>query len=57
MSIDTSSLRTISTILLKKDLFNGKQDTGLKPQRMTPRLWKSTYDRINPRGTHFIYVS
>jgi hypothetical protein len=41
----------------EKDLFNGKQETGLKPQRMTPRLWKLAYDRINPRGTHFVYVS
>jgi hypothetical protein len=32
----------------EKDLFNGKQETGLKPQRMTPRLWKLSYDRINP---------
>ena len=37
----------------EKDLFNGKQETGLKPQRMTPRLWKLAYDGINPRGTHF----
>ena len=41
----------------EKDIFNGKQETGLKPQRMTPRLWKLSYDRINPRGTHFVYVS
>jgi hypothetical protein len=41
----------------EKYLFNGKQETGLKPQRMTPRLWKLAYDRINPRGTHFVYVS
>ena len=56
MSIDTSSLRTISILLLKKDLFNGKQETGLKPQRMTPHLWKLAYDKINPKGTHFVYV-
>ena len=41
----------------KKDIFNGKQETGLKPQRMTPRLWKLAYDIINPQGTHFVYVS
>jgi hypothetical protein len=41
----------------EKYLLNGKQDTGLKPQRMTPCLWKLAYDRINPRGTHFFYVS
>jgi hypothetical protein len=41
----------------EKDIFNGKQETGLKPQRITPRLWNLEYDRINPRGTHFVYVS
>jgi hypothetical protein len=41
----------------KKDLFNGKQETGLKPQRMKPHLWKLAYDRINPQVTHFVYVS
>jgi hypothetical protein len=41
----------------KKYMFNGKQETGLKPQRMTPRLWNLAYDRINPRGMHFLYVS
>ena len=41
----------------EKNLFNVKQDIGLKPQRMTPHLWKLAYDRINPRGTHFVYVS
>ena len=32
----------------EKYIFNGKQETRLKPQRMTPRLWKLAYDRINP---------
>ena len=32
----------------EKDLFNGKQETRLKPQRMSPCLWKLAYDRINP---------
>ena len=41
----------------KKDLFNGKQQTGLKPQRMTPCLWKLAYDKINPRGTHFVNIT
>ena len=41
----------------EKYIFNGKQETGLKPQRMTPRQWKLEYDIINPRGTHFVYVS
>jgi hypothetical protein len=57
MSIDTSSLKTLSIVLLKKDIFNGKQETRLKPPRMTPHLWKLAYERINPRGTHFVYVS
>ena len=57
MSIDTSSLRTISIVLMKKDIFNGKQETRLKLQRMKPRLWKIEYDRINPQGMHFVYVS
>ena len=41
----------------EKYLFDGKQETGLKPQRMTPRLWKLAYDKINPQGMHFVYVS
>ena len=41
----------------EKYFFNGKQETGLKPQIMIPRLWKLAYERINPRGTHFVYVS
>jgi hypothetical protein len=35
----------------------GKQETRLKPQRITLHLWKLAYDRINPRGMHFVYVS
>jgi hypothetical protein len=41
----------------EKAIFNGKQETGLKPQRMMPHLWKFAYNIINPRGTHFVYVS
>jgi hypothetical protein len=41
----------------ENDLFNGKQETVLKPQTMTPLLWKLEYDKINPRGMHFVYVS
>ena len=40
----------------EKDLFNGKQETGLKPQRMTPHLWRLEYNR-NCQGLQFIYVS
>ena len=32
-----------------KHVFNDKEETGLKPQRMTPRLWKLEYNRINNR--------
>jgi hypothetical protein len=53
MSIETSFLRTISIVLLKKIFSMGNKKTGLKPQRITPRLWKLSYDKINPRGTHF----
>ena len=30
----------------EKYLFNGKEEIALKPQRMTPRLWKLEYNRI-----------
>ena len=56
MSIGTSSLRTIRIELLKKHIFNGKEETGLKPQRMTPHLWKLEYN-INHQGMQFVYVS
>ena len=36
-------------------IFNGKEETGLKPQRMTPHLWRLEYN-INHQGTQFIYV-
>ena len=35
----------------EKHLFNGKQETALKPQRMTPHLWKLQYNR-NLQGTY-----
>ena len=34
-----------------KHIFNGKQETALKPQRMTHHLWKLQYDR-NCQGTY-----
>ena len=34
-----------------KHVFNGKQETALKPQRMTPHLWKLKYNR-NCQGTY-----
>ena len=35
----------------KKHLFNEKQETALKPHRMTPHLWKVQYNR-NRQGTY-----
>ena len=32
--------------------FNGKQMTALKPQRMTPHLWKMQYNRNRHHGTY-----
>ena len=31
----------------KKHLSNDKEETGLKPRRMTPQLWMLEYNRIN----------
>ena len=45
MSIGTSSLRIIGIEPSKKHLFNGKEETALKPQRMTPRIWMLQYNR------------
>ena len=33
-----------------KHIFNGKEETSSRPQRMTPHLWKLEYDRLNRRG-------
>lgn len=33
----------------KKHLFNDKEETRLKPRRMTPQLWMLEYNRINNR--------
>ena len=40
----------------EKYLFNGKEETGLKPRRMTPHLWRFEYNR-NRQGTQFHNVS
>ena len=37
---------------IKKILFNGKQETALKPQRMTPHLWKMQYNRNRQAGMY-----
>ena len=36
----------------EKNLFNGKQVTALKPQRMTPHLWNMQYNRNLNHGTY-----
>jgi hypothetical protein len=38
-----------------KAKFNGKEENGKKPRRMTPRLWKLEYIRNCP-GMQIIYV-
>jgi hypothetical protein len=30
-----------------KHIFNGKEESGIKPRRMTPHLWKLEYNRLN----------
>jgi hypothetical protein len=41
---------------IKKNIFNGKEETGLKARRMTPHLWRLEYNR-NRKGTQFHNVS
>ena len=36
----------------ERNLFNGNQETALKPQRMTPHLWKMQYNRNRQAGTY-----
>ena len=52
MSIDTSSLRITCIEQPKKNLFNGKKETALKPPRMTPHLWKLQYNRNRQAGMY-----
>ena len=52
MSIGFSSLRIIGIEQAKKNKFNGKQDTALKPWRMTHHLWKMQYNRNRQAGTY-----
>ena len=39
-----------------KEKFNGKEENGKKPRRMTPHLWKLEYNR-NRQGMQLVYVS
>ena len=52
MSIGISSLRITGIEQTKKNIFNGKQDTALKPWRMTPHLWKMQYNRNRHHGMY-----
>jgi hypothetical protein len=52
MSIGTFCLRTIVIELQDKAKFNGKEENGKKPRRMTPHLWKLEYIR-NRQGMQF----
>ena len=52
MSIGISSLRITGIEQPKKNIFNGKQETALKPWRMTSHLWKMQYNRNRQAGTY-----
>jgi len=41
---------------IEKHIFNSKEDTEIKPQRMTPHVWKLEYNR-NRQGKQLVYVS
>jgi hypothetical protein len=56
MSIGTSSLRTIGIKLLKKHIFNGKEETAIKPRRMTPHLWKLEYNKVGMYHRFYIFI-
>ena len=32
---------------IEKHLFNGKEETGLRPRRMTPCAWKLQHNRVS----------
>ena len=51
MSIGISSLRITGIEKLKK-YFQWNHETALKPQRMTPHLWKMQYNRNREAGTY-----
>jgi hypothetical protein len=36
----------------EKHIFNGKEETGLKPRKMAPHLWRLEYNR-NRQGNQF----
>ena len=36
----------------EKNIFNGKQETTLKPWRITPHLWKMQHNRNRHHGTY-----
>ena len=40
----------------EKTKFNGKEENGNKPRRMTPNLWKLEYNR-HRHGIQIVYVA
>ena len=41
---------------IEKTKFNGKEENGKKPWRMTPHLWKLEYNR-HRHGMQIVYVA
>jgi hypothetical protein len=39
----------------EKHIFNGNEETGLKPRRMTPHLWRLEYNKIVKVLNLFMY--
>ena len=37
---------------IEKNIFNGKQETVLKPRKITPHFWKMQYNRNRHHGTY-----
>ena len=42
--------------ITKNHLFNGKEETTSRLQRMTPHLWKLEYDWLNHRGNGLKFI-
>lgn len=57
MSIGTSLLRTISAEVPKIYIFNGKEETGLRPWRMTPHAWKLQYKSLSRYESNFLCIN
>jgi len=46
-----------SYLSTKKHIFNGKEETILRPWRMTPCAWKLQYNRVSQGMDRIVYVS